>query len=225
MSERSRNRDDSLADAHRDARRRTLVRALLLLAATPIAVFLLLALWIGVTGRYRDVPVDVYESGDLTAIGRALRGDPNSPQIRSEGTLRADDPFRVDLPPEVIRSKPLEAVDPLLVEAAERWVREVNRASPQAILYHEVDAHANLYLFPSAWLYEFDLKTISRSTQIYGEMWQQYMFDAFGDWNHPEIEKDEVEYAPGVIFVDCQGEVSRMMAGYVRVLRTPVTCD
>lgn len=212
--------------ATREARRARLLRIALwavgAVVGVPVVSFLVAFIWVAATGAHTRVPEHVYASGDLKAIAAALRGEQPQRQIKSPVQYRENDPFVVDADSATIAATALEKPAEALEEAAAAYVETINRMNPGAILYYEVDALGNLYLAAGAWLHTLEEDAISSSTELFGDMWRQYLHDTFGSWR---TDASDASHDPGIVFVDCSGEVSRSMSGYVRVLRRPETCD
>lgn len=141
-------------------------------------------------------------------------------------TTSPDDPFTLPFDSATIASLELPPPPAALREAADLWTKTINELNPGAILHYEVDSYGNLYVYPGYWFYQNStLAYYADVAEQFAYYWQAYLADNFGDFAEDGATASDLEFRPGVVIVDCQGEVARSMDGYTRVLRLPTTCD
>lgn len=234
-SNKRKKNQQSLHELVRSIRRRRLIRIAFGIAiGIPVGLALAAIITLWITGSHRNVPDWVLATGDIRLISAALRGD--GPQQQwflsipggrsSMRTTSPDDPFTLPFDSATIASLELPPPPAALREAADLWTKTINELNPGAILHYEVDSYGNLYVYPGYWFYQNStLAYYADVAEQFAYYWQAYLADNFGDFAEDGATASDLEFRPGVVIVDCQGEVARSMDGYTRVLRLPTTCD
>jgi hypothetical protein len=170
------------------------------LAIAPLLLLYLVSFARTFSPKYENLPASAWHTMDFerirqggVSVEEALRSLSANPNLAAA----SDVPARLGL-------------------AAELWVREINRNNPNAILYHEPDALANLYLVVGYWWQELEPDHRVIALDNLGNAWRAYLRDNYSKWS------DEEGFAPGLVLVDAEGRYAHNLNNEVRIFRDPV---
>ena len=215
-------RDPSIEAAVRDVRkrkRRRLIAAGIGLLLTPVFLFAAYAWFWG----YQSIPDELPEGVGYRDIADAMMLELD-PELQALWEANQNDPFRPDMTLEEFENTEITPTPPAVEEVADMFVREMNRIGYGTIIEHDVDAYATLYVVPGFWFYEMPEDHRHTASKSIAALWRGMVREAFGDWRGDTGPDDEATWAPGVLYLDCLGEVSRDMDGMYRSLREPTLC-
>lgn len=156
------------------------------------------------TDVYRRIPARVWHRGGLDAIGAAgaVYGGENGRVLDSlRRTFNRDS---------LAAPQDVQA-------AAARWVQTVNAGNPGAVVIHDVDRYASLYLVIGAWWDSLDENGQLLVTHGLAAAWQEYLYSVY-----PALRAQQYHPALFLYTLDGRGLVAQNARGKVALLRAPV---
>lgn len=155
--------------------------------------------------RFEDVPDAAWRTGDLSVIMER-------PAV---ATRAATDSAFADVVGVNTDLTAVPSSPPSLTTGAATWVQSINDANPEAILYHETDPLANLYVVFGGWWGQLTPDEQVEALDALGVAWRHYLRANFGEWDSRD------GFAPGIVVFDSDGEVARNLNGQITIHRLP----